>query len=134
MKMVKTYLVLVNAAVVKTSKKGKQILIIKRSKREEHQAGKWCLPGGKLEETKFCVQALEKTVKREILEETGIKIVPWAIIYNNTFKHTEDKQLTLAIVFLCDYFSGIAKPLEDTEEVKWISEEETWFNLSFPQM
>lgn len=121
------YTVLVNAAIIKNG----EMLIIQRSDREKHQAGKWCLPGGKLEETEEVIDSLEKTAKREIKEETGINIEPLSVIYNNTFKHSEDNQLTLAIIFLCIWKSGEAKPLDDTQNVKWIKEDEI-NNYHFP--
>lgn len=114
------YSILVNAAVFKDNK----ILVARRSNKEKHQAGKWCLPGGKLEEDDVVLWALEKTAKREVLEETGLSVLPIRLIYNNTFKHLEDNQSTLAIVFLCFWKAGRAQPLEDTQEVKWITKEE----------
>jgi mutator protein MutT len=115
--MVKKYSVLVNGAVFLNN----QVLIIKRSEKEKHQAGKWCLPGGKME-LNNAIYPLQKTVQREIKEEIGLIVNPETIIYSNVFQHSEDDQLTLAIVFICRHKSGKARPLEDTDEVKWIKE------------
>jgi 8-oxo-dGTP diphosphatase len=124
--MVKKYSVLVNGAVVQDNK----LLIIKRSQKEKHQAGMWCLPGGKMESSEE-IFPLEHTAIRELLEETGIDIITEKMIYNNVFEHSEDKQPTLAIVFLCKVMNGRAIPLEDTEEVRWITKEEI-DNFKFP--
>ncbi len=115
------YSILVNAIVVKDNK----ILLCQRSMEEEHVPGKWCPPGGKLEETTRIIEALEKTAKREVLEETGVVIKDeMRLLINNTFRHDEDDLLVLAVVFMCHYKSGDAKPMEDTIDVKWIAEDE----------
>ena len=116
----KKYFVLVNAAVFKEGK----LLLCQRSFKEQHSAGKWCIPGGKLE-TKESYNALEKTAKREVLEETGIKIQDkMKLIFNNVFEHLEDNEPVIALVFMGEYESGEAKPLDDTINVKWVAEEE----------
>ncbi|MCD6178258.1 NUDIX domain-containing protein [bacterium] len=43
---------------------------------------------------------LENTARREVFEETGIKIKQkMELLVNNIFHHTEDKEPVLAIVF-----------------------------------
>jgi len=117
----KKYCVIINAVVVKDNK----ILLAQRSFDEEHVPGRWSPPGGKLEETGIVWNALEKTVKREVLEEVGIEVEDdMRLLVNNTFKHEEDDLPVLANVFLCKYKSGEPKPLEDTVAVKWITKEE----------
>jgi len=112
--------VLVNAVIVKDGK----ILLSRRSFEEKHGAGTWTIPGGKLEFNNEH-EALEKAVKREVMEEVGIEIEnKMTILVNNTFEHIEDGIKVLAIVFLCKYKSGIAKPLEDTIDVIWIGKDE----------
>ncbi len=115
------YSVLVNAIIVKDGK----VLISRRSDKDEHQKGKWTIPGGKLESLGVVLDAIEKTAEREAMEEVGVIIKPTkTIVATNTFEHDEDKKRVIAIVLLCDYVSGEPKPLEDTSEVKWISEKE----------
>lgn len=117
----KKYCVIVNGVVVKDGK----ILLAQRSFEEKHVPGRWSPPGGKLEEMNTVWHALEKTVKKEILEETGVKVEDeMQLLINNTFKHKEDDLLVLANVFLCKYKSGEPKPLEDTIAVKWVGEDE----------
>ncbi|MBT4870849.1 MAG: NUDIX domain-containing protein [Candidatus Diapherotrites archaeon] len=54
-------------AIIK-DKSGK-ILLLKRSKNNHYYLGKWQLPGGKVE----FGEDIQKAIKREIYEETGIK-------------------------------------------------------------
>jgi 8-oxo-dGTP pyrophosphatase MutT (NUDIX family) len=116
----KTHLVLVNAVV----EKGGQILVSQRSWEETHMPGKWTIPGGKVERTKGNVwNVIEKTLKAEVWEETGIEIQSHTeLIANNTFIRSTGQHV-VALIFLCHWKSGEAKPLEDTIDIKWISEE-----------
>ena len=120
--MSKKYSVVVNALV---SNKEGEILIIQRSSKEEHGPGTWSVPGGKLEFTGIVHDALQKTAMKEVLEETGVEIEEkMELITNNTFEHDEDNLLVISTVFFCYYKSGNAKPSEETDDVKWIKEEE----------
>ena len=117
----KQYSVIVNGVVVKNN----QILLAQRSMEEKHVPGRWSPPGGKLEESGVVWQALEKTVQREVLEETGVEVEDeMHLLVNNTFNHDEDDLLVISNVFLCKYKSGKPKPLEDTIAVAWMGEDD----------
>ncbi len=117
----KKYSVITNGIIVKDDK----ILLAQRSNKEKHGPNRWSPPGGKLEERGLTWHALEKTVKREILEETGIKVKDkMHLLVNNTFCHEEDNLQVISIVFLCKHESGKAQPMEDTSKVKWIKKNE----------
>lgn len=117
----KTHLVVVNAVVEKDGK----ILVSRRSWEETHQPGKWTVPGGKVERTPGDVwNILEKTLVDEVKEETGVEITDdIALLANNTFIRSTGQHV-VALIFLCHHKAGEAKPLEDTIDVKWITEEE----------
>lgn len=112
------HLIFVSAVVIK---KGKA-LIGKRSLHETHNAGLWGIPGGKIDQTKGGVDhILEKTVTREVEEETGIEIDQRSLryIYSDTFIRSSGHHV-VALVFLCKWKLGKAKPLEDTEDIAWV--------------
>lgn len=117
----KTHLVLVNAVVEKDGK----ILVTQRSVEETHDPGKWTIPGGKVERTEGNVwNVIEKTLRDEVMEETGIEIEENVqLIANNTFIRSTGQHV-IALMFLCHWKSGEAKPLDDTSNVKWITKEE----------
>jgi 8-oxo-dGTP diphosphatase len=117
----KTHLVLVNAVVEKDGK----ILISQRSFEETHMPGKWTIPGGKVERTPGDVwNIIEKTLKDEVMEETGVEITDVVkLLTNNTFIRSTGQHV-VALIFLCHWKSGVAKPLEDTIDIKWVMEEE----------
>jgi 8-oxo-dGTP pyrophosphatase MutT (NUDIX family) len=117
----KTHLVLVNAVVEKNGR----ILVSQRSWEETHEPGKWAIPGGKVERTEGDVwNIIEKTLKKEVMEETGVEIEDHAeFLTNNTFIRSTGQHVVV-LVFLCHWKKGEVKPLEDTIDTKWISEEE----------
>lgn len=116
-----THILLINALVIKDGK----ILIGQRSYEESHEPGRWSIPGGKVDRTEGGVwNVVEDTLKREVLEETGVQIEDSVkLITNNTFIRSTGHHV-IALVFLCKWKSGEAKALEDTIDVKWISREE----------
>lgn len=116
-----SHLILVNALVEKDGK----LLISQRSFEESHEPGKWTVPGGKVDQTEGNVwNIIEDTLAKEILEETGVKIRKDAeLICNNTFIRSTGHHV-VAMIFLCHWKSGEAKPLEDTIDVRWISKKD----------
>ncbi len=124
----KTHLILVNGVVFN----GDKVLVSQRSWEEPHEPGKWTIPGGKVERTtqeEFSV--IEKTLKKEIKEETGIDIEDSVtLITNNTFLRSTGQHV-VALVFKCIYKSGDAKPLEDTIDCKWVTKNEVK-EMEFP--
>lgn len=117
------YAVLVNAVIVKEGK----ILISQRSLKEKHQPGAWTIPGGKIEnydDKEEIFGIVEKTLEKEVREEVGIEISKNVhLIMNNTFRHSKG-HMVLALIFMCEYLGGEAKPLEDTSNVAWINSTE----------
>lgn len=117
-----THIIFVGGAVHKRGK----ILIGRRSWEESHEPGKWALQGGKVDKTKGEAEhVLEKTVCREILEETGLKIDYKRVryIHSDTFIRSTGHHV-VALVFLCPWKSGEPSPLEDTIELKWVGRNE----------
>lgn len=111
--------IITNALIVKDDK----ILISQRSLNEKHDPLKWTIPGGKVEKTEGNVfSILEKTLKREVKEEVGLTIKDdIRLISNNTFIRTGGQHV-IALIFICYWKSGTAKPIEDTNDVKWVCE------------
>ena len=117
----KTHLILVTAVV----KKDNKVLISQRSWEETQEPGKWTIPGGKVERTnKEIWNVIEKTLSREVLEETGVKIKRNVILLqNNTFIRSTGQHV-VALIFLCYWMSGKARPLDETINVSWIKKSE----------
>jgi len=125
-----TFIVNVEGAIFNSNK----WLIIKRSEEEEHMPGVLSLVGGKVETDQVEEGILEKTLKREILEEVDIKIHDKVYyLKSNTF-FTEKKECVIDIVFLCQYASGSAKcsSVNEVSEVMWLPMEEVLNNQKAP--
>lgn len=113
--------ILVNGVVFK----GKKVLISQRSWQEEHMPGRWTIPGGKVDHADDDIfGVLQKTVHREVMEETGVEITNNMEIVSNNSYTKENGQHVVAIVFKCHYKSGKAQPLEDTIDCKWATIDE----------
>jgi 8-oxo-dGTP diphosphatase len=120
---------LVNAVVFN----GDKVLVSQRSFEEKHMPGAWTIPGGKVDLTEGNVfHILEHTVKKEVLEETGIEIEnTMEMVTNNTFIRGSNNQHVVVIVFKCIYKSGEVQALEDTIDCKWVSLKEVK-EMGFP--
>lgn len=90
---------------------GDRVLAIRR-----RDNGKWEPPGGTLEPHETVTEGL----RREVLEETGLKITPGPLtgVYKNMTRGI------LALVFRCDVFSGEALPSDEVSETRWINRDE----------
>ena len=116
-----THIVYVDAVVVKDGK----ILLSQRSFEEAHEPGKWTIPGGKVDATAGDEWGvLEKTVAREVLEETGVVIEDSPkLLSNSTFIRSTGHHV-IALHYLANWKSGEPKALEDTIAVRWIGPNE----------
>lgn len=110
-------------AVFGVVKKGTKYLIAQRSLTDDQAAGEWAFVGGKIEVVDgFCI--VEETLRREIYEETGVEIAD-KIEYISSQGFTRSSgHHVISLLFLCEWKSGEAKPLEDLEQVVWKTLEE----------
>lgn len=101
--------VVVTAFILKDGK----VLVGKRINSLGH--GKWCIPGGRLE---FCEELLDG-VRREVLEETGLKIknLRLGTVVNDYSK--KDKWHYASICYVADYDSGTTKVMEPKKCAEW---------------
>lgn len=102
--------------------KGDMVLIIKRG--VEPSKGKWSIPGGAIELGENTVDA----VKREVLEETGLRIeVKGMIGHYDDVVHDDRGRIRFHYVilyFLADYVAGKARASSDIVEARWVTFDE----------
>ncbi|MEK7142599.1 MAG: NUDIX domain-containing protein [Patescibacteria group bacterium] len=119
--------VAITAIIVKDNK----YLIIRRSLSKKRFPGMWTVPGGKLEtndylalkkDTKhYWYNVLEKTLKREVKEEVGLRIKNIAYLTSLATVH-KDGQPSLVISCLADYVSGKIKLQQnEADDFAWVS-------------
>lgn len=111
------HIVLVTGVIEKNGK----FLIAQRSFDESHLPGWWSIPGGKVERTDTIVQnILEKTLKREIMEEVCVEIENNPkLISDSTFARSTGHPV-IWLVFHCFWKSGEAKALDECIDVAWV--------------
>lgn len=112
------FLVAVEAVVYRQGR----YLIIRRSRHDADAPGILALPGGTVEVEPDGEGILERTVRREVMEETGVDIEePTYFLQSKNFTLGGDRQV-VDTVFLCRYRSGAARPDGvETEAVLWLT-------------
>lgn len=116
------FVVNVEGAIYKENK----WLMIERSSEEEHAGGTLSLVGGKADLETETFDILEKTVRREILEEVGVETKDIShYLYSSSFV-SDDHCHVINVVFLCEYDNGTAhrKSPDEVQEVYWMTAQE----------
>lgn len=109
-------------------------LITKRSEKEKAFPGKWTVPGGKLEVEDYkkrepdtsagqWYNICEDLVRREVMEETGLKIKNIKYLTSLTFIRPDNIPV-MVISLYADYEEGEVKLCGDLTGYKWVSLEE----------
>lgn len=114
-------------------RKDGKYLICKRSEKEKAFPGKWCVPGGKIEVKDFTnkpkdtkdhwFDVFENTLRKEILEETGLQIKNIGYVSNLAF--IRPNGLSTVIVSLCAEYAGGEVKLSEDELV-----DHAWVDLN----
>lgn len=98
--------------------RGGEVLLIERGK--EPLKGWWTLPGGLVE----VGERLENAVRREVLEETGLKVTPRAVaaVFERIMPDEEGRtEFHYVIIdYLCDYESGAVQAASDVANAEWV--------------
>ena len=86
---------------------------------ELHGEGTWTMPGGKIE----FGESFENGARREVYEETGLKLNEVKVICVNNDKNEYAHFVTIGL--FSEKFSGEPKVMEPDEIVEW-----QWFSLA----
>jgi 8-oxo-dGTP diphosphatase len=102
---------------------GAKVLLVRRG--HEPLKGEWSLPGGALE----LGETLQQGVVREVLEETGLIVVPAGIVevFDRIVRDEETGQVQYHYVlvdFVCRVAGGTVCGGSDAEEARWVAREE----------
>ena len=98
---------------------GTKVLLVRRG--QEPMKGEWSLPGGALE----LGETLQQGVVREVLEETGLIVVPGGIIeiLDRIIQDEASGRIRyhyVLIDFVCHVTGGTLCSASDAEEVRWV--------------
>ncbi|MHA1409386.1 MAG: NUDIX hydrolase [Candidatus Odinarchaeia archaeon] len=103
---------------------GDSILLIKRA--QEPGRGRWSIPGGLVK----IGESVKDAIKREMLEETNltIKVGALADVFDYIQRDASGKiKFHYVIVdFFVEEYEGVAKPLSDAVDLKWIKLDDTY--------
>ena len=103
-----------------------KILLLKVRSKSSHDANKWEIPGGKVKKGEFFDEAL----RREYLEETGLKIIIeslYNVIQNNyTACKTNEKIKSIQLIMKVTADSDGVTISEEHDDYKWFTKEEVF--------
>lgn len=130
MKNTNLYVVNVEAAIFKQDK----WLMGKRSEKEDHDAGIFSMIGGKVENAQNDNNILEKTLKREIMEEVGISVYDDVYYVKSSSFIADFGRCVIDIVFLCHYKDGEPMVMEPEElsSIAWMTIDEILADENIP--
>jgi 8-oxo-dGTP pyrophosphatase MutT (NUDIX family) len=102
-----------------------QILMISRSETDPYGAGWLTFPGGKVDGGPDRPDILEESVRREVLEETGIRVGKIDYLKSKFFS-TDEGVGVVDVVFVCEYESGepMINDPKEVGSVQWMTREE----------
>jgi 8-oxo-dGTP diphosphatase len=126
----KAHYIAITGLVVRDGK----YLICKRSASEKLFPNKWCLPGGKIQQSEFIntkkdtsdhwLNIFEKTLMREIREETGLEVEPIGYISSLAMLRPNGFS-TIILALLARYKSGeVTLANDELSDYAWVSLEE----------
>jgi 8-oxo-dGTP diphosphatase len=101
-------------------------LVIERSVKEGHAGGLLSLVGGTVENEGDSKDILERTLRRELFEEVGVKVKEKIEYVRNTSFKLDTGSEVIDLVFLCEFEKGepYAKSPEEVDAVFWMTTEE----------
>ena len=92
-----------------------RVLLARRA--SEPRAGLWDLPGGFMEEDE---QPFE-TLRRELLEETGLRVEPGEFVGAITDRYGEEGSSTVNLSWTAHIVAGKPSPADDVAELRWFA-------------
>lgn len=113
--------------------RGDEYLVCVRSEEEDHAPGSLGLVGGKAEIEEPTNDVLENTLRREVKEETGVKVEGLKYVESKMF--VDDNGIPVVdIVFLCRHSEGKPEVKEPDEiaSIEWMGPEEIAEDESTP--
>ncbi|HIH61150.1 MAG TPA: NUDIX domain-containing protein [Methanobacteriales archaeon] len=108
----KPYIVVVRGLILEDNR----ILLLKRSANSRTNPGLWELPGGKMLDG----ETLDRTLEREIYEETGLKVCPIRVL--GAFQQEFPFKVSVNIIFQVRVRGGVLRLSDEHEAYKWVDE------------
>jgi 8-oxo-dGTP diphosphatase len=122
----KTYVINVEGVIYN---EGRYLMIV-RGAQETQDPLALAMPGGKVEVDGNLQDVLEETVRREILEETGIEICDEVHYLESKSFIMNSGHPVIDVVLLCKYKAGtpLITDRHEVEDIQWLTAEEIFAN------
>lgn len=85
----------------------------------------WELPGGRMD----FGETAEETLKREILEETGLVVRPIKLL--DTWNLVDENYQITGIIYLCQLEEGEVRLSDEHDEFKWIGTDQESLQMMY---
>ena len=105
--------------------RNKRILIVQRSHTDSVGAGTWEVVGGNLN----FGELLDDALKREYLEEVGLRITVKRLLFSTTFFTSKSRQIVL-LSYLCESEESKIVLSSEHEQYLWVAKDELLTLLS----
>lgn len=102
-----------------------RIALVKRD--QEPFEGKWCLPGGHLDEGENTIEA----VKREAKEETGLEVEVDELVGDNTKLLEDPRSDFVNFAYTCSTDQEVLEADTDASEARWFKRDDVPEKLAF---
>jgi 8-oxo-dGTP pyrophosphatase MutT (NUDIX family) len=111
-----------------------KFLIMRRAAHEKFGAGKWTVPGGKLETEDFTNDpkptddywygVIETALRREVKEEANLEVKNFWYL-TSLARVTDEGTGSIVLSFVADWAGGEVKLCKDLDEYAWVTTEES---------
>jgi 8-oxo-dGTP diphosphatase len=125
------FIVNVEAAAVR----GDRFLMIVRGRNEQQEPGALSMPGGKVDTSGNLQDVLEETLRREVLEETGLATEGDPIYIESKAFLANDGSRVVDVVFLvfCSEGEPSIQDSHEVESIQWMTADEILADGRSPQ-
>ncbi|MBF0428016.1 MAG: NUDIX hydrolase [Magnetococcales bacterium] len=109
-------------------------ILLTRLAYQDHRAGKYCFPGGYVDQG----EELDEALKREVNEEIGLELLKYNLV--KTVPVLQGEQSNIGFIYVCHDWAGTpAIKSHEILEIIWVDEPSFWQldrdgQLAYPQM
>jgi 8-oxo-dGTP diphosphatase len=110
---------------------GDRVLLVRKSRDDPHNPGKWELPGGRMKGA----EDVDAHIMREVLEETGLTILPGRPIHVWSWEMSWDGE-EIRVIAVSRYCGLTSMPVQDLQHEKddYLSGQQWFLRKELPSL